>query len=121
MYPVPFMGLQGWVLRDFARWRHVRCAEKSAVTWGGRAYAELGYGPKGRNRAPIDLVPSLEGKTTRRVACATGKPCPRRQGGGEGLTLVHPGPGSRTDDRAAKDKGGAQKGGGEEGKKVNNA
>lgn len=75
MYPVPFMELQGWVMRDFASGgvTFAACAEKSAVTWGGGAYGELGYGPKGKkSSANPDLVPSLEGKTTRRVACGNG-------------------------------------------------
>ena len=75
MYPVPLMDLQGWVLRDFAcgSVTFAGCAEKSAVTWGGGAYGELGYGPKGKkSSANPDLVPSLEGKTTRRVACGNG-------------------------------------------------
>ena len=75
MYPSPLMDLQGWTLRDFAcgNVTFAACAEKSAVTWGGGAYGELGYGPKGKkSSANPDLVPSLEGKTTRRVAAGNG-------------------------------------------------
>ena len=50
MYPTPFMDLQGWFLRDFSAGNVTlaACAEKSAVTWGGGKYGELGYGPKGK-------------------------------------------------------------------------
>jgi len=75
MYPTPFLGLSGWVLRDFAcgHVTYAACAEKSAVTWGGGLYGELGYGPSGKkSSAQPDLVPSLEGKTTHRVAAGNG-------------------------------------------------
>lgn len=75
MYPTPFMDLQGWVLRDFSAGNvtFAACAEKSAVTWGGGQYGELGYGPKGKkSSANPDLVPSLEGKRTYAVACGVG-------------------------------------------------
>jgi len=75
MYPSPLMDLQGWKLRDFScgNVTFAGCAEKSAVTWGGGMYGELGYGPKGKkSSANPDLVPALEGKTTRRVACGNG-------------------------------------------------
>lgn len=75
MYPMPFMDLQGWVLRDFSAGSvtFAACAEKSTATWGGGMYGELGYGPKGKkSSANPDLVPSLEGKTTRAVACGVG-------------------------------------------------
>jgi alpha-tubulin suppressor-like RCC1 family protein len=75
MYPSPFMGLQGWTLRDFACGyvTFAGCSEKSAVTWGGASYGELGYGPKGKkSSAQPDLVPSLEGLATQAVAAGNG-------------------------------------------------
>jgi len=83
MYPIDLHSLSGWVLRDLSAGNvtYACCADDKCVTWGQAQYGELGYGPGGKkSSANPDLVPSLSGVKTMRVAC----------GMGHTLFVVHP-------------------------------
>ena len=75
MYPTDLHTLQGWVVRDMAAGNvtYALCSDDKCVTWGQAQYGELGYGPGGKkSSANPDLVKSLQGITTYRVACGMG-------------------------------------------------
>ena len=87
MYPTPYMELAGWNIESMscgATTYGVAAtygSEKSAITWGGAQYGELGYGEGGKkSSANPDKCTALEGATVIQVA----------MGAGHSLFLVDP-------------------------------
>ena len=71
MYPLAFMDLSGWNIRDMASGNmiNVVAAESSCIAWGtSQGYGELGYGAGGpKSSANPRKVDQLEGKKVLKV------------------------------------------------------
>ena len=75
MYPADLHHMTGWIIRDMSAGNNTfaLCSEDKCVTWGQAQYGELGYGVGGKkSSANPDVVPSLTGIHTYRVACGMG-------------------------------------------------
>ena len=71
MYPLAFMDLSGWNIRDMASGNQINvvAAEKSCIAWGtAQGYGELGYGAGGpKSSANPRKVDQLEDKNVIKV------------------------------------------------------